>query len=159
MNFKANHSRGRSLYSAIESFREFDQIDMNENLQKGLKKFGIYSPSKFMRRRLLDLLSKKDYALEVDEDEEEESIFTYLIYCLYMVHIHSLNPQFLIVTPSKRKAKYIYETAVGLSAKMGAKIYLCLNRNRIADDRENLLNGAQIIIGTPDRIDYVMKQR
>lgn len=91
--------------------------------------------------------------LQYDNQWERDAIIA--LAAIAFLKQDCLNPQVLIVSPDDELAISINVLLGHLNINFNA-IYLVSNRNKIVDDRK-YLREAQIVVGTPERLEYVIK--
>ena len=138
-------------------FWEFYMLD--NDLIKGLEADGYTYVFKYFKDNWKKLTKEKNIIYPYFSEETEYKNIVLAIHSLNNITPHLFNIQCLIIFSSDSKAIEFYEVFSAISKKMKIKSGLIIEENSIIDDRNCLTKEyPEIIIGSFNRIDYVIKK-
>ena len=155
------------IYMSLENIGEkdritsFDELDINENLLRGIYGYGFEKPSAIQQLAIKPIRNGRDVIAQAQSGTGKTGAFLISTMSLVDKHIH--EPQLLILAPTRELAIQIYNNAVGFNLYTKYDIALLIGGN----DQSNavIVPGAgdskfredsQIIIGTPGKIYFML---
>ena len=141
------------IYDPIKTF---DELDINENILRGIYSMGFEYPSAIQRKAIRPMLDNRDLIAQSQSGTGKTA--TFLISALHKVDPTVKKPQVLILCPNRELAQQINFNFEGLNAFSKIKGALIMGGTLVEDNFKALDNGAQFIVGTPGRVYDMMKR-
>lgn len=140
----------------LETFTDFDSMDLPENLLRGIYAHGYERPSSIQTKAIVPLKSGIDLIAQSQSGTGKTA--TFLIGSLSRVDVELKKPQVLVLAPNRELAMQINSVMVALSHYMGIKTALIMGGTKVDENFRSLDEGAQFIIGTPGRVFDMIKR-
>ena len=140
----------------LETFTDFDSMDLPENLLRGIYAHGYERPSSIQTKAIVPLKSGVDLIAQSQSGTGKTA--TFLIGSLSRVDVELKKPQVLVLAPNRELAMQINSVMVALSHYMGIKTALIMGGTKVDENFRMLDEGAQFIIGTPGRVFDMIKR-
>lgn len=140
----------------LETFTDFDSMDLPENLLRGIYAHGYERPSSIQTKAIVPLKSGVDLIAQSQSGTGKTA--TFLIGSLSRVDVELKKPQVLVLAPNRELAMQINSVMVALSHYMGIKTALIMGGTKVDENFRSLDEGAQFIIGTPGRVFDMIKR-
>ncbi len=134
----------------------FNDLNLNENLLKGVYLYGFTKPSKIQITGIQNINSGKDCLLQSQAGTGKTA--TYLLGVLNRLDFNETKTQVIILTPTHELAEQVYDVASSLGKFLNIKICKCIGGTDLNTTREQLKN-SQIVIGTIGRINHMIKEK
>ena len=134
----------------------FDDLDLNEDLLRGIYSYGFEKPSAIQQRAIRPLLSGRDTIGQAQSGTGKTGAF--VIGCLQKVDLTQKVCQALIIAPTRELAQQITKVAQSLGDYMKVKCHACIGGTAVREDVEKLREGQHVVVGTPGRV-YDMAQK
>lgn len=141
----------------IEEIETFDNMNLPENLLRGIYSYGFERPSAIQKKAIKPIVSGTDVLAQAQSGTGKTG--TFCIGSMARIDLSIKAPQVLILTPTRELAQQIDTVARGLSGNMGINIYCAVGGTELHHDLKALDKGAQFIIGTPGRIYDLMSRK
>jgi len=139
-----------------ECVENFDDFPLKTELLRGIYGIGFEAPSLIQQRAIVPLLKKYDVIAQASSGTGKTS--AYLIAILNLVDSLSLNTQAMILVPTRELACGVHRLMQCLGEYLNIKILTLVGGVQISQNKKQLSEGAQIIIGTPGRINDFIKK-
>jgi superfamily II DNA/RNA helicase len=134
----------------------FNDLNLNENLLKGVYLYGFTKPSKIQITGIQNINSGKDCLLQSQAGTGKTA--TYLLGVLNRLDFNENKTQVIIVTPTHELAEQVYYVASSLGKFLNIKICKCIGGTDLNTTREQLKN-SQVVIGTIGRVNHMIKEK
>ena len=131
----------------------FDNLNLNENLLKGIYLYGFTEPSKIQITGIEAINTNKDCIIQSQSGTGKTA--TYL---LGVINNLELNKISMIITPTRELAEQVFNVAVSLSTYTDFKIIKCIGGTDV-NENKTLIKEAHLIIGTIGRIYHMIIDR
>ena len=142
--------------SVIYECKSFDDLKLNEDLLRGIYSMGYEIPSPIQRKAIKPMLEHKDLIAQSQSGTGKTA--TFLIGSLNQIDKTIERPQVLVICPNHELAQQIYYNYTCLSQYMKLKSALLIGGVSIESNKKALDGGAQFIVGTPGRIQDMIKR-
>lgn len=133
-----------------EVFDSFDQMNIKEDLLRGIYSYGYEKPSDLQMIAIVPMISQKDCLIQSPSGTGKTS--SYIISMLERIDTSNNSIQGLILVPTRELAYNINSLVKGLGEYINVQSICITGGSKISDDIENLKKGPQIVVGTPGRI-------
>lgn len=137
----------------------FDELNLNENLLKGIYLYGFTKPSSIQIKGIHSINSGKDCLLQSQSGTGKTA--TYLLGVLNKIDINiesQSKSQAIVIVPTRELADQVYNVAINLAKFTEIKIIKCIGGSDMAENRDNIKK-SHIIIGTEGRILHMIKEK
>ena len=133
-----------------EVIESFDDLELNEDLLRGIYSFGFEKPSAIQQRAIKPLLVGRDTIGQAQSGTGKTGAFA--IGALQRIDVSKKATQALILAPTRELAQQIMGVCTGLGQFMGVRCHACIGGTVVREDIEKLRSGVQLVVGTPGRV-------
>lgn len=134
----------------------FDSLNLNENLLKGVYLHGFTQPSKIQIKGIGSINTGRDCILQSQSGTGKTA--TYLLGVMNRLDVDEKSCQGLIITPTRELANQVLTVAENLSKYTEYKIVRCTGGTDVNQTRQDLKT-ATIVVGTIGRIFHMIVER
>jgi len=134
----------------------FDSLNLNENLLKGVYLHGFTQPSAIQVKGINSINTGKDCILQSQSGTGKTA--TYLLGVMNRLDPNDKNCQAIIITPTRELADQVYNVACNLSKYTEYKIVKCVGGTDI-NQSLNELKTATVVVGTIGRIYHMITSK
>ena len=134
----------------------FDSLNLNENLLKGVYLHGFTQPSKIQIKGISSINTGRDCILQSQSGTGKTA--TYLLGVLNRLEPEEKVNQGLIITPTRELASQVYDVATNLSKYTEYKIAKCIGGTDVNQTRTDLKT-TSIVVGTIGRIFHMITEK
>jgi translation initiation factor 4A len=134
-------------------FFTFDEMNLKENLLRGIFGYGYERPSIIQQRAIVPMMTGKDLIAQAQSGTGKTGTFT--IGTLEQIDINENEKpycQAIFISPTKELADQTLDVVNALGKYLKVKAHLCIGGKSVKNDLDVLKNGIHIMIGTPGRI-------
>ncbi len=136
------------------SENNFENLNLNENIIKGVYIYGFKKPSKIQVKGIQAISTGKDCILQSQSGTGKTA--TYLLGILNRLDDND-KCQGIIITPTRELALQVHKVASEICKFSNFKTELCIGGTSISKNR-NSLKTANIVIGTIGRINHMITE-
>jgi translation initiation factor 4A len=133
-----------------EIIDNFDNMNLKEDLLRGIYSYGFEKPSAIQQRAILPLCKGHDIIAQAQSGTGKTATFT--IGILQQLDLELLDCQALILAPTRELAQQIQKVVAALGEYLRVKCHSCIGGTRVRDDINELQKGVHIVVGTPGRV-------
>ena len=134
-------------YPEIDSF---DELEIPEELLRGIYSYGYEVPSVIQRRAIVPILKGRNLIAQSQSGTGKTASF--LIGAMARVDRNCNEPQVLIICPNRELANQIYYNFNSFNTYLKLTGTLLMGGTSVEDNFKALDSGVQVIIGTPGRV-------
>jgi translation initiation factor 4A len=134
----------------------FDSLNLNQNLLKGVYLHGFTQPSKIQIKGISSINTGKDCILQSQSGTGKTA--TYLLGVLNRLEPTEKSCQGIIITPTRELAKQVFDVASDLSKYTEHKIAKCTGGTDINQNRTEL-KSSSVVIGTIGRLYHMISEK
>jgi len=135
----------------------FDDMDLNENLLRGIYAYGFEKPSAIQQRAILPCIKGHDAIAQAQSGTGKTATFSISI--LQRIDSKSTETQALILAPTRELAQQIQKVVLALGDYMNVTCHACIGGTNLREDMRRIEMGVQIIVGTPGRVYDMINRR
>jgi len=135
----------------------FDELNINENVLRGVYAHGFEKPSAIQTQSIPIILSGKDVIAQAQSGTGKTGAFS--IGTLCNIDETKKATQSMIILPTRELADQVYKVIKDMSSYTEITILKVIGGTNVSMCREELRNNPQIIIGTPGRILDMIQRR
>jgi len=128
----------------------FDNMNLKEDLLRGIYSYGFEKPSAIQQRAIIPLCKGRDIIAQAQSGTGKTATFT--IGILQQIDIENRDCQALILAPTRELAQQIQKVVAALGDYLRIKCHSCIGGTRVRDDINELQKGVHIVVGTPGRV-------
>jgi superfamily II DNA/RNA helicase len=134
----------------IKCYETFDEMDLDENLARGICSYGFEKPSKIQSYAIIPMKEHRDILAQSQSGTGKTGAF--VIGSLSCVDKNLQAPQVLVLCPTRELSQQTEKVARALGQYMNLKVLSATGGNQLRADSNALRDGAQFIVGTPGRV-------
>lgn len=128
----------------------FDDMNLKDELLRGIYGYGFEKPSAIQQRAILPCIKGHDVIAQAQSGTGKTPTFSIAI--LQQIDISRRECQALILAPTRELASQIQKVIVALGDYMGVTCLACIGGTNVRDDIAKLEKGAHVLVGTPGRV-------
>lgn len=136
--------------------QSFDDLDLREELLRGIYSYGFEVPSAIQQRAIRPVIDGKDTIAQAQSGTGKTGAF--VIGSLQQFDSSCKTCQVLILSPTRELAVQTHRVVLALGDYLHVRAYLCVGGTDTQKDIREMRNGQQIVVGTPGRIAHLIRQ-
>jgi superfamily II DNA/RNA helicase len=140
------------MYKMATNYDNFQNLDLDENLLKGIYMYGFKSPSKIQVKGIKTITNNNDCILQSQSGTGKTATYLLSIINNYMKN----NKKAIVLSPTRELAIQIYDVAKNLAKYLNINICLTIGGIQFHQNTKEIKK-AHIIIGTIGRINHMIK--
>ncbi|KAI8838451.1 ATP-dependent RNA helicase eIF4A [Chytriomyces cf. hyalinus JEL632] len=129
---------------------KFDDMNLKEELLRGIYSYGFEKPSAIQQRAILPVVKGHDVIAQAQSGTGKTATFS--ISALQSIDLNVKKTQALILAPTRELAQQIQKVVLALGDYLNVDCHACIGGTSIAEDKRKLADGAQVVVGTPGRV-------
>merc|ERR1712130_96443 len=133
-----------------EVCENFDDMDLREELLRGIYAYGFEKPSAIQQRAIVPCIKGMDVIAQAQSGTGKTATFSIAI--LEKIDTGLKECQALILAPTRELAQQIQKVVMSLGDYMGAQCHACIGGTSVREDMRKLDLGQHIVVGTPGRV-------
>uniref|UniRef100_F1KY60 Eukaryotic initiation factor 4A n=1 Tax=Ascaris suum TaxID=6253 RepID=F1KY60_ASCSU len=135
----------------------FDDMNLKEDLLRGVYAFGFEKPSAIQQRAIVPCCMKRDVIAQAQSGTGKTATFSVSV--LQNIDESIPEVQALVMAPTRELAQQIQKVMVSLGEYMGVKCHACIGGTNVRDDQRKLESGVHIVVGTPGRVNDMIQRQ
>mmetsp|Transcript_6514 Transcript_6514/g.19769 ORF Transcript_6514/g.19769 Transcript_6514/m.19769 type:complete len:420 (+) Transcript_6514:86-1345(+) len=141
-----------------EVYEKFDDMNLREELLRGIYAYGFEKPSAIQQRAIVPLMMQKDSIAQAQSGMGKTA--TFVIGVLQNIDIELKKVQALILAPTRELAQQIQKVVKDIGHYMNLKCFSCIGGTRVQEDIRLLMNDTpHVVVGTPGRVFDMISSR
>ena len=140
-----------------EVVESFDDLDIPENLLRGVYSYGFEKPSAIQQRAIKPLLLGRDTIAQAQSGTGKTAAF--VIGSLGKVDPDKHGCQALMLAPTRELATQIQKVCLALGDYMKIRCHACIGGTAVREDIDKLRDGQHVVVGTPGRVFDMISKR
>ena len=141
----------------VKIYESFDDMDLADNLLRGIYSYGFEKPSKIQQKGIVPIKEGRDILSQAQSGTGKTATFT--IGAMTRIDLTLNKPQVFVLVPTQELAKQIYNVAKNIGSFLPVTCYCATGGTPIKDDISAIEAGVQFIVGTPGRMYYLMERK
>jgi len=141
----------------IVDYESFEDLDLKDNLLRGIFGYGFEKPSAIQKRAIKPFIDGNDVLAQAQSGTGKTATFT--ISLLQSIDESLKQSQGIILSHTKELAIQICDFVGNISKYMNVSCCLSTGGISVNQNMENLFKNPQIIVGTPGRIMDMINKR
>lgn len=127
----------------------FDNMNLKEELLRGVYGYGFERPSAIQQRAIIPCVRGLDVIAQAQSGTGKTATFSIAI--LQQIDTKILDCQALILAPTRELATQIQKVVIALGDYMNAECLACIGGTNVQEDMRKLEMGTHIVVGTPGK--------
>lgn len=140
-----------------EVFLNFDDMNLNDDLLRGIYSLGFEKPSVIQQRAIVPCIMGHDVIAQAQSGTGKTA--TYAISVLQNIDTTRQETQALILAPTRELAKQIHNVVSCLGDYLKVSCQACIGGTSMRQDIEQMSKGVQVVVATPGRVLYTIKSK
>jgi len=134
----------------------FDDMNLREDLLRGIYAYGFEKPSAIQQRAIVPCVKGNDVIAQAQSGTGKTATFAITI--LQSLDMEVRECQALVLAPTRELAQQIQKVVLAIGDYMSAKCLSCIGGTSVKEDIRLLQEGVHVVVGTPGRV-FDMIQR
>lgn len=140
-----------------EVVEKFDDMNLREDLLRGIYAYGFEKPSAIQQRAIMPCIKGHDVIAQAQSGTGKTA--TFAISILEQLDIGKLACQALVLAPTRELAQQIQKVMIALGDYMDTQCHACIGGTNVRADISKLELGQHIVVGTPGRVFDMINRR
>ncbi|ESO01446.1 hypothetical protein HELRODRAFT_112831 [Helobdella robusta] len=140
-----------------EVIENFDDMNLKENLLRGVYAYGFEKPSAIQQRAIMPCTKGFDVIAQAQSGTGKTATFAIAI--LQKIDTSLKECQALILAPTRELAQQIQKVVVALGDYMKAECHACIGGTNVRENLHRLSSGVHVVVGTPGRVFDMIQRR
>ena len=128
----------------------FDDLNINDNLLRGIYAYGFEKPSNIQNKAIPIINTGKDLIAQSQSGTGKTGAFS--IGVLNNIDLEKKETQAIIISPTHELAEQTYEVMTNISNYMDVNIKKVIGKTNIGESKRELESNPHVIIATPGRL-------
>ncbi|KAK9711541.1 Helicase conserved C-terminal domain [Popillia japonica] len=128
----------------------FDDMNLKEELLRGIYAYGFEKPSAIQQRAIIPCVKGHDVIAQAQSGTGKTATFSIAI--LQQIDTSIKECQALILAPTRELAQQIQKVVIALGDFMAAQCHACIGGTNVREDIRKLDTGVHVVVGTPGRV-------
>merc|ERR1712126_557189 len=133
-----------------EVTENFDDMNLREELLRGVYAYGFEKPSAIQQRAIVPCVKGHDVIAQAQSGTGKTATFSISI--LQQIDTKLAQCQALVLAPTRELAQQIQKVVIALGDYMGAQCHARIGGTSVREDMRKLDAGQHIVVGTPGRV-------
>lgn len=133
-----------------EIIDNFDDMNLRENLLRGIFAYGFEKPSAIQQRAIMPAIKGYDVIAQAQSGTGKTATFS--IAALQQIDFANQQCQALVLAPTRELAQQIQKVVLALGDYQKVKCHACIGGTAVRKDLEILDLGVHMVVGTPGRV-------
>ena len=148
----SNNEEKNNLMSSNfdESVETFDELDLKEDLLRGIYGYGFEKPSLIQQKAILPIIKGNDVIAQAQSGTGKTGAF--VIGTLELIEQNKDEIQCLVLSPTRELANQTYMVYQFIGEYLKLKICLLIGGTSLGHNIEQLKGGAHVLVGSPGRV-------
>merc|ERR1712230_280497 len=140
-----------------EACATFDDMNLKEDLLRGIYAYGFEKPSTIQQRGIVPIVKGFDTIAQAQSGTGKTATFT--IGVLERIDLNIKQCQALILAPTRELANQSHKVVCSIGDYLSVVCHACIGGTKVADDIDMLRRGVHIVVGTPGRVFDMIDRR
>merc|ERR1712181_122427 len=135
-----------------EVCENFDDMNLKEELLRGIYAYGFEKPSAIQQRAIVPCIKGLDVIAQAQSDTGKTATFSIAV--LQKIDTGLRETQALMLAPTRELAQQIQKVVMSLGDYMGAQCHACIGGTSVREDMRKLDEGQDIVLSAtmPDEV-------
>ncbi|KAK9768085.1 translation initiation factor eIF4A, partial [Basidiobolus ranarum] len=128
----------------------FDNMNLRDELLRGIYAYGFERPSAIQQRAILPVIKKHDVIAQAQSGTGKTATFSISI--LQSLDVEIKQCQALVLAPTRELAQQIQKVLMAIGDFMNIESHACIGGRTVREDIQKLEAGVHVVVGTPGRV-------
>ncbi len=133
-----------------ERVETFEQLNLREDLLRGIFAYGFEEPSEIQKRAILPVIKGRDVVAQAQSGTGKTA--TFAVACLQQIDCKQLIEQAIVLCPTRELAEQSRNVIADLGTYLDVRALACIGGKSVRKNIQDLRDGVHIISGTPGRV-------
>jgi len=130
----------------------FDDMELRENLLRGIFAYGFEKPSAIQQRAIMPAIKGYDLIAQAQSGTGKTATFSIAILQQVEFDPNKIRCQALVLAPTRELAQQIQKVVLALGDYQKVKCHACIGGTAVRTDIQTLQDGVHVVVGTPGRV-------
>jgi len=130
----------------------FDDMNLRENLLRGIFAYGFEKPSAIQQRAIMPAIKGYDLIAQAQSGTGKTATFSIAILQQVDFDPNKIQCQALVLAPTRELAQQIQKVVLALGDYQKVKCHACIGGTAVRTDIQTLQTGVHVVVGTPGRV-------
>lgn len=135
----------------------FDDMNLKEELLRGIYAYGFEKPSAIQQRAIIPCIKGHDVIAQAQSGTGKTATFSIAI--LQKIDTVIRDCQALILAPTRELATQIQKVVLSLGDYLQAQCHACIGGTNVREDMRKLEAGCHVVVGTPGRVHDMINRK
>merc|ERR1712153_262805 len=140
-----------------EACATFDEMNLKEDLLRGIYAYGFEKPSTIQQRAIMPMIKGEDTIAQAQSGTGKTATFS--IGALQRVDLSIQKCQALLLAPTRELANQSHKVVCSIGDYLKVICHACVGGTKVSDDIDTLRRGVHIVVGTPGRVFDMIERR
>jgi len=140
-----------------ETYESFDQMNLHENLLRGIYSYGFEKPSAIQQKGIVPFIKGFDVIQQAQSGTGKTATFCAGV--LNNLDFSVQECQGLVLAPTRELAQQIEKVMRHLGDYLKVKCHACVGGTSVREDARILGAGVHVVVGTPGRVYDMLRRR
>lgn len=145
-----------TIESSVAVIDSFDDMGMDERVLRGIYSHGFERPSAIQQRAIVPLMQGRDTIAQAQSGTGKSGAF--LVGCLNRIDYARRECQALVVAPTRELAVQTHRVGLALGDYCKVACHVCVGGTDPRVDAAKLRQGQHLVVGTPGRLNDMVKR-
>merc|ERR1712059_91461 len=132
-------------------------MNLKQELLRGVYGYGFEKPSAIQQKAIGACIKGHDVIAQAQSGTGKTATFSISI--LQRIDTTIAECQALILAPTRELAQQISKCVIALGDHMAARCHACVGGSSVQEDIRKLDQGTHVVVGTPGRVNDMIKRR
>eukprot|EP00798_Chlamydomonas_sp_ICE-L_P002775 gene2775-12652_t len=148
---------GFETTKGVKVTSNFDQMNLKEDLLRGLYAYGFEKPSAIQQRAIVPIIGKRDTIAQAQSGTGKSSLIA--VTTCQLLDTTQRECQVLILSPTRELAQQTEKVILAVGDFMNVQAHSCVGGKSLGEDIRKLENGVHAVSGTPGRVFDMIKRK
>jgi len=141
----------------VETYNDFDSMNLQENLLRGIYAYGFERPSVIQQKAVVPFTKGIDLIAQAQSGTGKTA--TYSIGMLQQLDYSRKVCQGLVLVPTRELALQVQRVIQSIGDYLGVVSHACIGGTSVSKDITILRSGVHVVVGTPGRVFDMMRRK
>jgi translation initiation factor 4A len=142
-----------SMTQAITNYEKFDDMNLNEDILRGIYSYGYEVPSIIQQKAIVPIIGGNDVIAQAQSGTGKTATFSIAV--LQRINTNLKECQAVIISPIRELAGQTFKVINCIASHTDIRIKLCIGGTEI----DKNYNDAHIVVGTPGRLNDMINRK
>ena len=155
-NLNLEEESNLNIEDTIQKYETFDEMNLREESLRGIYAHGFDVPSAIQKIAIDPIIKRRDMIAQAQSGTGKTGAFT--IGSLQIIDFNLLEPQVIIICPTRELATQISKVFSQLGSYCDVKVVTCIGGINARLDEDAFKEGRHVVVGCPGRIYHMINK-